>query len=311
MTAQLSVPDGLASRTFRAMGTHVLVVVPAAELARASREVEALFAAWEQALSRFRDDSELAALNRAAGRPVAVSELLFAAVATALDAACTTGGLFDPSLLEDLIRVGYDRSFEAVGARVPAGTGSPRGGGGWRGVRLNRAAQTIALPPGCALDLGGIAKGMAVDASLELLGALGIETALVSAGGDLAVRSPRPGSRTWPVAVGEDGYEIVRLAAGAFATSSSLRRRWLQGDRQRHHLLDPRTGEPARGGLCEVTVAASTCAQAEVAAKAIFVLGPSLGPAFAKRHGLAARLIQEDGRRLTAGPWPADDRIAA
>ena len=311
MTIQLAVPDGLASRTFRAMGTDVLVVVPAADLARAAGVVEALFATWEQALSRFRDDSELVALNRSTGRPVVASELLFMAVATALDAARATDGLFDPSLLEDLVRVGYDRSFEAVGARVPAGAAPPHGGGGWRGVQLDRAARTIALAPGCTLDLGGIAKGMAVDASLKLLKVLGIETALVSAGGDLAVCGPRPGSRIWPVAVGEGANEIVELASGALATSSSLRHRWLQGDRQRHHLLDPRTGEPARTGLCEVTVAASTCAQAEVAAKAIFVLGPSLGPTFAARHGLAARLVHEDGRRLTAGPWPASARIAA
>ena len=294
------------------MGTDVLVVVTAAELDRASREVEALFATWEQSLSRFRDDSELSALNRSAGgRAFAASELLFTVVATALDAARATGGLFDPSLLEDIVRVGYDRSFETVGAHLSENTQAPRGGGGWRGVQLDRAAQTIALPLGGALDLGGIAKGMAVDESLELLNALGIETALVSAGGDLAVRSPRPGLRNWPVAVGEGGNEIVELTSGALATSSSLRRRWLQGDRQRHHLLDPRTGEPARAGLCEVTVAAATCAQAEVAAKAIFVLGPSLGPGFARRHGLAARLVHEDGRRLTAGPWPAADQAAA
>ena len=311
MTLQLAVPEGLASKTFRAMGTDVLVVVPAAELDRAAREVEALFATWEQALSRFRDDSELAGLNRSAGRPVAASKLLFTVVAAAIDAACATCGLFDPSLLADLVRVGYDRSFEAVGARVRVGTAPPRGGGGWRGVSLDRAMRTITLPPGCALDLGGIAKGMAVDESLELLMALGTETALVSAGGDLAVRSSRPGSRTWPVAVGEGGNEIVKLTGGALATSSSLRRCWLQGDRQRHHLLDPRSGEPAHTGLCEVTVAAARCAQAEVAAKAIFVLGPSLGPAFAKRHGLAARLVHEGGRRLTAGPWPASDLAAA
>ena len=95
------------------MGTDVLVVVTAAELDRASREVEALFATWEQSLSRFRDDSELSALNRSAGgRAFAASELLFTVVATALDAARATGGLFDPSLLEDIVRVGYDRSFD-------------------------------------------------------------------------------------------------------------------------------------------------------------------------------------------------------
>jgi thiamine biosynthesis lipoprotein len=307
---ELATPQGLGSYSFRAMGTAVRVVVPAREVDCAAQEVEALFATWEQALSRFRDASELCALNRAT-TPFAASELLFGVVSTALDAARATDGLFDPSLLEDLVRSGYDRSFEAVGARVPEAATPPRAGGGWRGVVLDRGRRAITLPSGGALDLGGIAKGMAVDASLERLSALGIQTALVSAGGDLAVRSSPPDSRTWPIAVGEGGDQIVTLQSGALATSSSARRRWLQGDRRRHHLLDPRTGESARSGLREVTVAAATCTQAEVAAKAIFVLGPSLGPGFAQRHALAARLVHEDGRRITAGAWPAADRVAA
>ena len=308
--SRLAVPPGLASTTFRAMGTDVLVVVPVGDLECAAREVEALFARWEKTLSRFRLESELSALNRSAV-PFAASELLFSVVSTALDAARATDGLFDPSLLENLVRSGYDQSFELLGGQVPEAATSLRVGGSWRGITLDRAARTIPLPPGCALDLGGIAKGMAVDASLELLSVLGIQTALVSAGGDLAVRSLRPDSRMWPVAVGEDGGQIIPLMRGALATSSSARRHWLQGDRERHHLLDPRTGESARSGLREVTVAAATCTQAEVAAKAIFVLGPSLGPAFANRHGLAARLVHEDGRRIAAGIWPADGRVAA
>jgi thiamine biosynthesis lipoprotein len=307
----LAVPSDLASSVFRAMGTDVLIVVPRAQLDLARSAVEKLFAEWEQAMSRFRRDSELVALNARAGAPFVASELLFDAVSTALDAARATDGLFDPSLAIDIARVGYDRSFELIGAVAPPCGAPPSGGGRWRGVTLDRGARTIELPPGSGLDLGGIAKGMAVDAALELLRARGVETALVSAGGDLAVRSSRPGSRSWPIAIGEDGEEVVPLTGGAIATSSSLRRRWLQADRRRHHLLDPRTGEPACSGLREVTVVAGTCAQAEVAAKAIFVLGPSLGPMFAQRHGLAARLVREDGRRLTAGPWPEHHEVAA
>ncbi|MEP6892403.1 MAG: FAD:protein FMN transferase [Gaiellaceae bacterium] len=293
------------------MGTDALIVVSADDLQLASREVGTLFANWEQTLSRFRDESELSALNRSAGTPFCTGELLFAVVSTALDAARASDGLFDPSLRPDLVRTGYDRSFEEVGRQVPEGNSAPLGGGRWRGVVLDRSSRAITLPPGCGLDLGGIPKGMAVNASFELLATLGIETALVSAGGDLAVRSPRQGERAWPVAVGEDGQEIVPLTSGALATSSSVRRRWQQGNKPRHHLLDPRTGEPTRSGLREVTVAAATCAQAEVAAKAIFVLGPTLGPAFAVRHGLAARLVCDDGRRIAAGAWPANQRLGA
>lgn len=310
MKIGLTVPSGLARHSFGAMGTGVLVVVPTDRLERAAAEVEALFATWEQALSRFRPTSELSALNRSSGRVIVVSELVFEVVSAALEAARATGGLFDPSLLPDLVRIGYDRTFDAVGSPKPSAA-APRGGGGWRRVRLDRSRSTIALPPGVELDLGGIAKGMAVDASLQALAGLGIDAALVSAGGDLAVRGRSPQSRAWPIAVGEDGNEVVELVRGALATSTTARRRWRQGDVGRHHLLDPRTGEPTRSGLLEVSVAAPTCMQAEVAAKAVFVLGPTLAAGFVARHGLAARLVNDDGRRIVLGPWPTRAEAAA
>ena len=113
-----------------------------------------------------------------------------------------------------------------------------------------------------------------------------------------------PGLRAWPIAVGEDAETVVALVRGAVATSGTSRRSWTQDGIDRHHLVDPRTGEPARSGLREVTIIASTCAQAEAATKAVFVLGPRLGPGFAARSGVAARLATTAGRQISAGPWP-------
>lgn len=310
MTVQLSVPRGLARRSFRAMGTTIFVLAPDAVCAIAAGEVEELFGEWEQALSRFLPTSELSALNRTAGEPFAASELLFAVVVAALDAARATGGLFDPCLLPDLVRIGYDRTFDAIGSPGAPATSST-GGGAWRSVVLDHSSRTITARRGVEIDLGGIAKGMAVDAALRRLAALDIDCALVSAGGDLAVRGLPPDSHAWQIAVGDDGSQVVPLVRGALATSSTTRRRWLQDGVRRHHLLDPRTGEPTRSGLREVSVAASSCLQAEVAAKAVLVLGPSLGVGFAKRHGLAARLVRDDGRAELAGLWPAPLEVAA
>jgi thiamine biosynthesis lipoprotein len=310
MSVELSVPPGLARGSFRAMGTTILVLAPTAAHGRAMDEVQELFSLWEQALSRFLPTSELSALNRSAGAPFASSELLFEVVATALHAARATGGLFDPCLLPDLVRIGYDRSFDTIGSPAQSAM-RPLGGGGWRQISLDRSNRVIVLPSGVEIDLGGIAKGMAVDAALCRLAELGIECALVSAGGDLAVLGIPPGLHAWQIAVGDGGSPVVPLVRGALATSSVTRRRWLQSGVRRHHLLDPRTGEPTRNGLREVSIAASTCQQAEVAAKAVFVLGPSLGAGFAARHGLAARLLREDGREDFAGPWPAPLEVAA
>jgi thiamine biosynthesis lipoprotein len=146
---------------------------------------------------------------------------------------------------------------------------------------------------------------MAVDAALELLSALGAEAALVSAGGDLAVRGLPPGRRAWPILVGSgpDG-PVVPLARGALATSGKERRHWKQGRVERHHLVNPETGEPAAGGLRRVTAVGGSCRAAEVGATAAFVAGRRLGAMMLAHLGLAGMLVTEAGRELRVGRWP-------
>lgn len=172
------------------MGTTVSVVTEATAVEQAGDEVRRLFAEWERRLSRFRPDSELSLLNADAGRPVVVSHLLFEVLEAALRAARATAGLYDPTLLRALERLGYDRSFEQVGVDVPAAPGPVPPGGGWRRVELDPKGRTVTLPPGVGVDLGGSAKGMAVDAAVERLRTLGIGAAMVSAGGPARPRPP-------------------------------------------------------------------------------------------------------------------------
>lgn len=289
---------------FRAMGAEVSVVaaVPAAE--RAGAEVARLFEHWEQALSRFREDSELSRLNARAGRPVAVSELLFGALASALAAARATAGLYDPTMLRALEQLGYDRSFEQVPAQGPAAVARPDPGGAWRRVRLDERDWTVTVPAGVGIDLGGIGKGMAVDAAIGRLRAGGLALAMVNAGGDLRVLGAPAGVGSWPVAIdGPRGSLTVPLARGALATSGIARRRWRQGAAERHHLLDPRSGQPAWTGLWSVTVAAATCARAEVAAKTAFILGQRAGADFLAGKRLAGLLATDSGAWRAAGSW--------
>ena len=289
------------------MGSDVHVLLPRGEARTGVRAVEQLFAEWEGTLSRFRPESELSRLNARAGSPVPVGSILLAAVEASLEAARATGGLFDPALRHELERLGYDRSFEEIGVAARS-TRPPRGGGAWREILVDRAAGAVLLPAGSALDLGGIAKGMAVDASLELLAQNGVEAALVSAGGDLAVLGLPPGRRAWSVLVGGDpDGPVVPLVRGALATSGTSRRRWRQGDLLRHHLVDPETGDPALSGLREVTVAGGTCRLAEIGATAAFVAGPQLGPGVLERLGLAGLLVTDAGSQIHVGRWPWPD----
>ncbi len=301
----MSLPRGTGRERFPAMGTTVEVLLPAPRLRAGVDVVRALFAEWEACLSRFLPESELSELNRRAGAPVVVSPLLLGVLRTALEAAHASDGLYDPTLLRQIVVAGYDRSFDLLPTALPASLGRPEPGGGWRSVRVDAATRTVTLPAGVGVDFGGIAKGMAVDAALERLRALGIGAALVNAGGDLAVLGLPPDLDAWPIAApGRDEAWTIPLARGAMATSGIARRRWRQGARERHHLLDPRTGDSAWTDLWSVTVVADRCAQAEVAAKVAFILGRAEGARWLRARQLAGLLVAQDGEWTATGAWP-------
>ncbi len=295
----------MAREQFRAMGTTISLLLPESQVERGTDIVRTLFSDWEETLSRFLPGSELSYLNNHTGEPVTVSPLLFKVVQTAFVAAQETAGLFDPTLLHQLVQMGYDRTFDEVPEKGPAFAYPVKPGGGWLYMQMNAEKRQITLPKSVGIDLGGIAKGMAVDAALDALRAIDIETVLVNAGGDLAAMGTPPDGGCWPLAVqGKDCYRVIPFQHGALATSGKAYRRWRQGKQERHHLIDPRSGESACSGLWSVTVAAARCEQAEVAAKVAFLLGEVQGRDFLVRHGLAGFIVREDGSWTTAGNWP-------
>lgn len=298
-------PAGMRREEFRAMGTTISMLLPADQAEAGAQIVRDLFAEWEQTLSRFIPESELSRLNQQAGTPVAVSDLLYTVLATALTAAQATAGVYDPAMLDQLVKIGYDRTFDTIAAVDfdPIIPGEP--GGRWRGIKVNPIYREVTLPTGVKLDFGGIAKGMAVDTALERLRQNGISPAMVNAGGDLAVSGLPPADNTWLIAVpGQERHWSLPLHHGAVATSGVAHRHWRQGNILRHHLLDTRTGLPAQSDLWSVTVVADRCEQAEVAAKVAFILGSRQGANFLREHRIAGLLVHEDGAWETVEPWP-------
>lgn len=300
-------PAGLERLTFPAMGTRVTVLAPRDTVRPAGKLVETIFAEWEDVFSRFRPNSELSYVNARAGQPVMVTTLFATVLNAAIEAARATDGIYDPTMLRQIVHAGYDRTFAEIPASRPAPDGSANLGGGWRAIRFDPAWRTVTLPHGLALDFGGIAKGMAVDAAIERLDALHLEPVAVEAGGDLRVIGVPPDRPGWPVAVElRSGTETITLYEGALATSSRSRRHWKLGDRIQHHILDPRTGEPADSDLWSVTAITSRCAQADVAAKVAFILGAERGGKFLGDRGLSGLLVTNAGERQRIGPWRED-----
>ena len=326
-----------AQACWRALGTGVHLLVTGGEVDVARASVESTLALVDATYSRFRPDSELSLLNARQGEAARVSPLLARAVGSALRAAAATDGLVDPTVGRAVRAAGYDADLATVrsaggarGASAPADLAAPSGAGastgagapsgpvvrleriaGWRAVRMDATAATITLPRGVELDLGSTGKALAAElgataAAASLPAGAGV---LLGLGGDIALAGTVPDGG-WRISVGDDSAadprdldEVVALAGGAIATSSTTVRRWRRDGAELHHIVDPRTGAPATGPWRTATVVAATCTDANAAATAAIIRGAD-APAWLARFGLAARLVAHDGSITRVGDWP-------
>ncbi len=309
-----------ADRLLQLMGTRIRVLVgPSARPGMpspdaAAARVERFLHAYDRALSRFKPDSELCALNSDPRSVVPASDLLRSAIRAALAAAERSGGLVDPTIHDALIEAGYRESWdharrldlrEALAA-VPA----PRRpaladpASRWREVGVDDREGTITRPPGVRMDTGGTGKGHAADLAATLLD--GYAHWAVDCGGDL--RAGPDGGATRRVDVEHpftgELLEGFTIGGGAVATSGIRARIWHGDDGTvRHHLLDPATGRPVFSGLIAVTAIAPSAVEAETLAKIALLSGPRAAREVLARHGGVT--FDEDGRMERIGPAAA------
>ena len=279
---------------FRAMGSPCRIVAPTNELARHGQD---LVLELERTWTRFDPSSEICELNEHAGSLTIVSPVTYELISLAEHARRATSGAFNPLLLDHLVDLGYDRTWESVryvdGALPPARTVSSEA------IELYPEISAIRLPSDTRFDPGGIGKGMTADMVAAALLAAGAETVQVELGGDVRVAGPSWSDEPWQVQLdgsdhGRSCPATISLAGGGVATSSVLRRRWRRGDVDVHHLIDVNTGRSAITDLDAVTVVGPTLWWAEVVAKVVLIRGSAHGRELLDEFGMSGVLVGRD-----------------
>ncbi len=242
---------------------------------RELRKAEAWVRSAEARFSRFDGNSELSTLNRSGGSWLRVSAPMARMLNACLDAYGRSEGLVNAAVLTALVAAGYSRRF-AEGLRAPAVFDPHPVPALPEVLELDARGPRARLALGCALDAGGIAKGVLAD---ELAAHLG-ENVVCNLGGDLRARGDGLGGG-WLVGL-PDG-RTVAVANAALGTSGTTRRRWGDGF---HHLIDPRTGAPTTSDVTLVSVAAEDALSAEIYAKTALLLGSTAGARFLRARGL-------------------------
>jgi thiamine biosynthesis lipoprotein len=263
------------------MGTRIAVELAAGDAAAAEKAIDAVIAEMHRIdvlMSVYKPDSQVSRVNRdAAAGPVKVDPELAALVARALEFSEMSGGAFDITYAS----VGYLYDYRAHKHPSDSQIAAALPGINWRHVVVDLPASTIRFTrPGVRIDLGGIAKGYAVDTSIAILQTLGITHATVTAGGDSRIIGDRDG-RPWIVGIRhpDDKDRVIAripLEDAAISTSGDYERYFDEGGVRYHHIIDPKTGKSPHG-VRSVTIIAPTSTLAEGLTKSVFIMGPERG----------------------------------
>ncbi|MBX3125937.1 MAG: FAD:protein FMN transferase [Polyangiaceae bacterium] len=260
------------------------------------RRLEALMTTWK-------DDSELSEVNRRAGEAVTVSTETLDVIDKSLWAAKLSEGTFDISFepLSEVWKFG-DASDPTPSVPSRAEVERLRKRVDYRRIEVDRSARTLRIGPGQRIGLGGIAKGYAVDAAAKVLRDARVTSFLVQAGGDLYGAGRKPDGSPWvsgvrdPRGGPEAFFATIELEDRAFSTAGDYARAFLKDGQRYHHILDPRTGFPARA-CRSVTIWAKDALTADAIDDGVFILGPEKGLALVESlDGVGAVIVDASNR---------------
>jgi thiamine biosynthesis lipoprotein len=286
------------------MGTSVQVRAFGEDEATRGAAIDEAFAAFaevDRLMSNYRDDSELALINRrAAQEDVAVSDPMFTVLGAARRVSAASGGAFDVTV-GPLVRLW---GFHDKTPHVPTGVelAAVRPLVDYRNLILDAERRTVRFArSGVELDLGGIAKGFAVEIAADVLRRRGL-SGLIDAGGNQYLLGTPPGKRTWTVGIkNPDARDrvlgVVETGEISVSTSADDSNYLVANGRQYGHILDPRTLRPSTSAL-SATILSRDGTLADAMSKAAFILGPKAGLSFIDSFPDAAGVIayrQSDG----------------
>jgi thiamine biosynthesis lipoprotein len=286
------------------MGTSVEVIVWSPDRDSSEKAVERAYAEIqriEKKLSVRKSDSEIAEINRSAGKkPVWVDDEMYRLIRESKRFSEMSGGAFDITVQG----LGDIWDFNRPGFREPGPDEMEKhlDRVDYRKIRLNERDSTVSLEEGgMEISLGGVAKGYAVDRAVGILRESGIKGGIVSAGGDLLAFGRKGNGEVWKVGVRNPRDHsknicVLPVSNLSVATSGDYERyRMVDGERV-HHIIDPRTGYPSKGCM-SVTAVAKSAMTADALATAAFVLGPEAGMALLEDFpGVEGMIVDSDGK---------------
>ncbi|MFA7209573.1 MAG: FAD:protein FMN transferase [Parcubacteria group bacterium] len=293
-----------ASAEFQAMGTDVSVEIidGGASADGCLRNVEKIFSGNENIFSRFREDSELAMLNRNLGKEVRVSDKMYEVLELCVKFYGLSEGYFDPRVLANLEKIGYDKDFRAndLNSKEDRQIGLEK---------INRDLQEdLVLPVGQPagektvlirrrIDTTGIAKGYSVDEAARYLKKEGFKNFMVDAGGDMFASGVDGKNESWQIGIEgmDDGDFVLKLDDEGIATSGISRKRWQIGGKKFHHLVNPKAPENFSFDIKTVTVIAEKTVEADGRAKVLVIMGREEGLRFANENNIKALFLDYRG----------------
>ena len=269
-----------------------------------------IFTSIESSCTRFDSTSPLMRANSESNRWHSLPSITIDLIKMAYEAYQLTHGVFDPRILGDLLRNGYDNnqhfvSINALKNEIPSDSpksteSTIRKLSDWQPEFKANEVLLGELP----MDLGGIGKGFAVQRAMEILQDCA-DGVLINAGGDIAAEGFGEDGEVWRIGIENpwnpegDSLLVVELTDASIATSSIRLRSWLQNGRLTHHLIDPTTGSPGGLGLMAVSAIAPSTTWAEVWSKTLFLKGLTEIEEYANQIAIAAAWIDESGNVVT------------